>query len=308
MDRRRFLIAAATAATVRAQAAPRKLKVALFSKTLRFLEGEELAKAVAGMGFEAIDLTIRKGGHVESDRVAEDLPPLVKMLRAHGVDVPTVTSEVIDATTPHTETVLRTIADLGIRYYRWGGFKWDASPIPAQMAAFQPRIAKLAAMNLKYGVKGIYHTHSGVDVVGASIWDLYLMLKEFDPKAVAVNYDVGHATVEGGLGGWINSFRVLGPHLGGIAVKDFVWMKNEKGEWEPEWQPLGTGMVRFPRFFQMVAKSDFQGPLQLFFEYKLGGAELGGKTVTISHAEVFAAIKRDLGRLRGYLSDAGLNG
>ena len=29
--------------------------------------------------------------------------------------------------------------------------------------------------------------------MGAAIWDLYLLLKDFDPDAVSVNYDIGHA-------------------------------------------------------------------------------------------------------------------
>ena len=36
----------------------------------------------------------------------------------------------------------------------------------------------------------MYHTHSGVGVVGASIWDLWYLMRELDPKAVGVNFDV----------------------------------------------------------------------------------------------------------------------
>ena len=89
----------------------------------------------------------------------------------------------------------------------------------------------------------MYHTHSGVGVVGASIWDLHIILKDFDPDAVAVNYDIGHATIEGGVGGWINSFDITRPHLRGIAVKDCIWNKGDNGKWKAEFVPLGTGMV-----------------------------------------------------------------
>ena len=40
------------------------------------------------MGFDGVDITVRKGGHVEPGRVAQDLPPLVKLLRAHNLEVP----------------------------------------------------------------------------------------------------------------------------------------------------------------------------------------------------------------------------
>ena len=303
---RRALLAAAPLLMTRARASSR-LKVAIFSKHLQFVEGEELAQTVAGLGFDGIDITVRKGGHVAPERVAQDLPPLVAMLRKHGLEVPMVTADIVDTTTPCAEDILKTMAALEIRHYRWGGLTYrQGQPYAKQLEEMKPRIAKLAQWNARYGVCAMYHTHSGTGVVGAPIWDLYLLLKDFDPKAVGVNYDVGHATIEGGLGGWIDSFRITGPYLRGIAVKDFIWEKDAKGKWQAQWKPLGEGMVHFPQFFGMVAEADFSGPLQLHFEYPLGGANDGKKTLTLPRAEVLGAMKRDLARLREYLAQANL--
>jgi len=197
------------------------------------------------------------------------------------------------------------MAELNIRYYRWGGLKYGGSQTYAtQLDAMKPRVAKLAAMNARYRTNAMFHTHSGVGVVGASIWDLYILLKDFDPTSVAVNYDIGHATVEGGLGGWINSFNICGPYVRGIAVKDFLWAKNARGQWAPAWKPLGEGMVHLPQFFSMVAKTNFAGPMQLHFEYPLAGADSGKATLTGSKEEVFTAMKKDLSQLRSYLNAA----
>ena len=283
-----------------------KLKVCIFSKHLQFLQGAQLVEAAAKMGFDGIDLTVRKGGHVEPARVKQDLPGLVALIRQHGLEVPMLTTDIVDAGTPYTEEILQCMSELGIHHYRWGGFKYtDDVPIPTQLNNLKPRVAKLAALNSRYHVGAMYHTHSGIDLVGAPIWDLHELLTGFDPAAVGVNYDIGHATVEGGFGGWIDSFRVTGPYLRGIAVKDFLWEKNTRGQWRPAWKPLGTGMVNFPRFFQMVAAAHFSGPLQLHFEYPLGGANEGAKSVS-DPQEVFQAMTRDLKRLRTYLSQAGL--
>jgi sugar phosphate isomerase/epimerase len=286
----------------------RKLKVAIFSKHLQFLAGEELAQAAAGMGFDGIDITVRKGGHVEPERARQDLPPLAAIIRKHGLEVPMITADIVDAESPFTEGILKTMALLGIRNYRWGGLRYmEGQPYAAQLEGMKPRIARLAALNARYQACAMYHTHSGTGVVGAPIWDLYVLLKDFDPNAVAVNYDVGHATIEGGLGGWIDSFRITQPHLRGIAVKDFIWAKDARGSWQAQWKPLGEGMVHFPEFFTMVADSGFSGPLQLHFEYPLGGATDGKKTLgDITKEEVFGAMKRDLGKLRGYLAQARL--
>jgi sugar phosphate isomerase/epimerase len=301
------LCAGGLAAPAAEEKASGKLKVAIFSKHLRFLEGDPLATGAAEIGFDGIDLAVRKGGHVEPDRVRQELPKLVAAIRAHGLEVPMLTTDIVDAQTPYAEDILKTMSELGIHDYRWGGFKYDADrPIARQLEDLKPRVAKLATLNSRYQTGAMYHTHSGIGLVGSSIWDLHIVLKDFDPKAVGINYDIGHATIEGGLGGWINSFRICGPHLRGVAVKDFLWEKDKKGAWKANFKPLGTGMVHFPQFFGMLAAARFSGPLQLHFEYPLGGADGGKTSLTIPKEEVFTAMKRDLQQLRTYLKEAAL--
>ncbi len=281
-------------------------KVAIFSKHLQFLQGEALARGAAEIGYDAIDITVRKGGHVEPEKVRQDLPALVRSIRAQGLEVPMITTDIVDAETPFAEDMVATAAGLGIQHYRFGGFKYTAEPYPRQLAAFRPRLAKLATLNAKYRACAMYHTHSGAGLVGASIWDLHIIMQDIDPAQVGVNFDVAHATIEGGVGGWINSFKITGDYLRGIAVKDFQWAKDARGSWQPQWRPLGEGMVHLAQFLQMVKASAFHGPLQQHFEYALGGANDGKATITIPQSEVFAAMKRDLTTLRGQLAQAGL--
>jgi len=306
---RRALLAGGTAlcAAAAEKPSPGKLKVSIFSKHLLFLKGDALAAGAAEMGFDGIDLAVRKGGHVEPARVREELPKLVATIRQQGLEVPMLTTDIADTETPYAEDILKTMSELGIRYYRWASFKYDANrPIAQQLEDLKPRVAKLAALNSRYQASAMYHTHSGIGLVGASIWDLYLLLKDLDPKAVGVNYDIAHATIEGGLGGWINSFRITGAHLRGVAVKDFLWARDAKGNWKAQWTPLGQGMVRLPQFFGMLSAARFSGPLQLHFEYPMGGAESGKTAITISKEEVAAIMKRDLQQLRAWLKDAAL--
>jgi sugar phosphate isomerase/epimerase len=233
---------------------------------------------------------------------------LVALIREHKLEVPMVTTDIVDASTPDARTVLKTLAELGIRYYRWGGFKYrQDQPFDAQLEEFHQRAAKLAALNAEYNVCAMYHTHSGADLVGAPVWDIFQILKNLNPDSVAINYDIGHATVEGGLGGWIDSLRLAAPAVRGVAFKDFVWQKNNGKDWEPAWVPLGQGMVRFPAFCGLLAQTSFNGPVQLHFEYPLGGADAGKRQLTIDRGQVFSAMKRDLQQLRTYLSNAGLS-
>jgi sugar phosphate isomerase/epimerase len=308
MNRRTFFTATGGAAAVAAsalQAANPKLKLSVFTKHLQFLKGPEaLADAIASIGFDGADVALRKGGTIEPEMARVEFPRLVKALQARGISTPMITSGIVDADSAHAEAVLGVLKEQGIRYYRWGGFRYDyKTPLAAQLEAAKPRVAKLAELNRKYGVCAIYHTHSGLNQIGASIWDIREILKDFDPAQVAINYDIGHATVEGGFGGWVNSFHISGKHLRGIALKDFVWIREKK---RPAWCPVGEGMVNFSEFFGMVAKSGFDGPLQVHYEFPLGGAETGRTEIAIPQAQVFAAMKKDLTGLRSLMQQAGL--
>ncbi len=278
-------------------------KVYIFSKHLQFLNGEDLAAGAAEIGFDGVDITVREKGHVEPAVVAQVLPKLVGIIRKHGLEVPMVTAGIVDAESPHAEDVLKTLASLDIRKYRWGGFKYDLNqPMAPQFQNLQRRIQKLAALNAKYKVTAMYHTHSGVGQAGASVWDIFMLLREFDPKAVAINYDVAHATIEGGLGGWIHSLRGSAPYVAGAAVKDFLWKKDAKGAWKAEWCPMGEGMVHLAQFFKTLNDLQFAGPVQMHVEYLLGGAEAGKTAISLPKSEVFAAMKKDLASVRSAMA------
>jgi len=323
LSRRRLLRSIAAAAVIadlpneglpyNAQAKnPKRLPICIFSKYMQFLDVTQMAAAAAEIGFDGIDLAVRSGGsylsgHVLPERVEEDLPKAAEIIRKVGLVLPMITAGIVDTHSPHAESILRTISRLGIPRYRWGWFGYvDSMSIPDRLAELKKRVAELAEMNKRYKVCAMYHTHSGLQV-GASIWDLWVLLKDFDPQWVSVDFDIAHATIEGGLGGWIHSTRLTAPLMRGIAIKDFKWGKNQKGQWEPQWCPLGEGMVNFKRYFVMLKEAKFVGPVQLHFEYPLGGAEDGARTVKVEKRKIFAAMHKDLSTLRGWLREAELN-
>jgi len=294
--------------TARGAENTKALPLCAFSKHFQWTEPKEAIETIASLGYDGVDLTVRRRGHVDPARVADELPRFVEAIRGAGLDVPMITSGIRDMQTPHAEEVIKTIASLGIRRYRWGTFRYvgDRS-IPDQLAEISPRIRELAAVNKQYGVCAMYHTHSGPGRVGASFWDIYHLLKDLDTDSVSVNFDVGHATIEGGLGGWVNSTRLLLPYSRGIAVKDFAWDKNEEGQWRPRWCPLGEGMVNFKQYFAMLKSAAFSGPLQLHMEYhELGGADKGRSQLTAPKSQVLHLMRQDIETLRRMLRDAEL--
>ena len=311
MNRRNWIAGMAGLAAAPAPAAPAprgRFTICAFSKHFQWTDVQGCAEVCAKLGYEGIDLTLRKGGHVEPERVVDDLPKAVEIVKKAGLTMPMCTTDILDPATPHAEAVVRTMTALGIRHYRWGGFRYnDKISIPQQLDEIEPRVRDLEALNKKYGACAMYHTHSGIGQVGASFWDLWVLLKDRDTNAVSVNYDVGHATVEGGFGGWINSARLLMPYIRGVAVKDFKWIQNARGNWVPGWCGLGQGMVNFKLFFSMLKQAGFDGPLQLHMEYPdLGGADTGRRTFTISKEQLLAIMQRDIDTLKRMLREGGL--
>lgn len=307
---RRELIGAASAIVstkiTKAAANDHGFTVCAFSKHFQWTDVKGAAETMRDLGYEGVDLTVRAGGHVLPERVQDDLPKAAEVIGKVGLKFPMVTSDIVDIKSPYAEPVLKTLASLGIRRYRWGGFKYDLKRnIPDQLTEFKARVRDLAAMNKHYGLCAMYHTHSGVGQVGASMWDLYLLLKDFNNESVAANYDIGHATVEGGFGGWVHSSRLLLPYMKGIAVKDFLWKKDEKGGWAPGWCALGEGMVNFKKFLPMLKESGFSGPLQLHMEYpELGTAATGKTKSSLPKDKLLALMRHDITKLKELLHGA----
>src|SRR5882757_6265183 len=206
LTRRQFVTrtALATALTAAApfdalaQAAPR-FKIIAFSKPFAELNFEDTADLVADIGWDGIECPVRaKAGQIAPERVEEDLPKMVEALKKRGKEVTTVTTE-ITKIDPLAERVLRTTAKLGIKKYRLGFEKYTKDkPVPDTLRDVGGALKDLAALNRELGLQGRWQNHSGADYVGAPIWDIWTMIKDLDPKAIGICFDIGHATLEGG--------------------------------------------------------------------------------------------------------------
>ncbi|MGC2401462.1 MAG: TIM barrel protein [Acidobacteriaceae bacterium] len=298
-----------------------KLKICVFSKHLQWTSISDAAAIARDIGFDGIDITVRAQGHVLPENVEKDLPAAVEAVHRAGLQVPMITTEIMSVDTPHADAVLKTAGKLGIHDYRWGFVPYpEKQGIVERLNELRPQVKALAELNEKHGICGMYHTHSGPGLVGAPIWDLWYLFQGLNPQWMGVNYDIGHATVEGGYGGWIDSSRLVMNQMKGIALKDFTWAQNKgknahadpydksldiEDAWAPHWCGAGQGMVNFSGFFSLVkAAGRFSGPVQLHFEYPgLGGAENGKKTLTVPKEEVIAAMRRDLAYVRKVMSE-----
>lgn len=268
---------------------------------------DEVAEAAAEMGYDGVDLTVRPyPGHVEPSRVAQDLPEFVNAIRKHGLQVVEITTNIADADSPHAEEILRAASAVGIKSYWWGTFRYEAGkPVMQQLDALKPRIAKLAALNTKYNMTAMYHTYSG-NAVGAPIWDMLYVLRDFSPEQVGFHCDIGHMTNAGGNGTWATNLRAAGPYVRGVSAKDSFIEKNAEGAWRVRYVPLGEGNVQLPQFAAILKEIKFSGPVEIQAEYPNGGAENAQDKITLPREQVLGAMKKDLQVLRRAFGTAGL--
>lgn len=286
--------------------APEDFSIHLFSKHAQFLGYDELARVAVELGFDGLDLTVRAGGHVEPDRVETDLPKAVDAMKEAGLKPLMMTTALNDPADPLTRRVLETAAKQGIRTYRTAWFHYpDTGSLPEALAGFRQKMKGLAELNRQLGLRGAYQNHAGT-YVGSSLWEIHELLRETPPEAMGCQYDIRHATVEGGQS-WTTGLRLIAPRINSLDIKDFQW-EAVGGKSKLVNKPLGEGTVEFARYFQLVKKLGVRGPISLHFEYDLGGAEGGSRTPAISKETIYTALRRDVQTLRRMLKEGGLVG
>ncbi len=295
MRRRQFLLAtasswASTHVAFAAKPASRN-PICVFTKPFQSLSYDELADRIAELGVDGIEATIRDGGHIEPEQVPDELPKMVEALRQRGLVITVLTSGINDPNDPLTESVLRTAAGLGIQRYRMKYFNYDLKqPVAKQINQWRSQLRELAALNAEIGIRAVYQNHASGKVLGAAIWDLAQVLRGIPIDQIAVAYDIRHATVEGGMS-WPITFKMIRPHIDTVYVKDFVW---GDGRSRPTNVPLGEGRID-PKFFKMLANTNFDGPISLHEEY------LDHRRPELV-PEHLAAIKKDLATLKNWLT------
>lgn len=269
----------------------------LFSKHLHFLDYRGMAQAALALGLDGLDLTVRPGGHVEPEYYARDLPKAVSAIREVGLACEMMTTNIVGTENRRDYDLLALAHSLGIKSYRLGGLRYGRDIPPMQtVERYRVQLAALANWNREIGITGMFQNHSGEERFGAAVWDAALVLKDLDPEALGMQFDVRHAVTDGGLE-WPTSFRLVKPYIRSLVFKDFKWAQVD-GKWKLVNTPIGQGMVDFPRYFRMLKDAGMDYSVSLHCEYDLGGANKGRRELTIPEQRVFDAIRRDIETVR----------
>lgn len=295
MQRRHFIATtAAAASSLAAQnppspaAAPSPCKIVGFTKSFIDLSLADSAALVEEVGWDGVDVPIRKGStHIKIERVADELPALLELLKKRGKDCCIVTTDILKITDKE-ETFLRTLASCGIKKYRLGFQMYQKNDDPMKVVReMAPIFRDIAALNKELGLWAGYQNHSGPNFFGGPIWDSVTAMEATDPTHLGLCFDIAHATVEGGQS-WPIQYRLARPRIGVAYIKDYRWREAD-GNWHRDSCPFSKGLVR-KAYFDALKQSKFAGEFCQHHEYPLG-----------TGAERIAHYRRDLEALKKYL-------
>jgi sugar phosphate isomerase/epimerase len=274
MNRRHFLQSGAALAGSLAASAPSIVTAAgsgprnelcFFTKHLQGLSFDQIADIAAEMGVDGIEAPIRPKGHIEPERVEDELPKFVGELKKRNLNLTIMTSGINEVSSEQrTEAVLRTAASLGVKRFRMLYYKYDLDqPIWDQLQAVRPKIKDLVQLCDEIGIQPLFQNHSGKNYFGAPVWDIYSIMRDYKPEQFAFAFDILHATAEGGMS-WPLEAALVKAHRGAVYFKDFAWKDKKTATC-----PLGQGMVD-EAFAKMLVKENYSGPVSLHVEYLQG--------------------------------------
>ena len=296
MNRRDFLmssLAACSFSGVAAAAAPAdslksRNKIIGFTKSFADLSLADSAALVEEIGWDGVDVTIRSSStHIQPQKVADDLPAFIELLKKRDKVVSVVTTDIWKITSD-AEKLLRVLADSGVKKYRLGFLQYQKNDPPMMVAReAAPMLKDIASLNKELGLWAGYQNHSGPSFFGGPLWDVMTAMEGTAPEQLGLCFDIAHATVEGGQN-WPIQYRLARPRIGVSYVKDYRW-REAQHTWHRDSCHFGQGVVR-KEFFTGLLASGFEGEFCQHHEYPLG-----------SSAERIDHYKRDLKQLRSWL-------
>lgn len=248
------------------------MPVVLFTKLFGARPVTEVGGTIADLGFDGVDLLVRPGATVDPQE-AGSIPAAVESLRAVGLSVPMVTTDLTDPGAFPADRVLGACSESGVRLVRLGYWKY-AGPgsYHEALAAARRQLDALERLAGARGVRLAIQLHGGT--IHASGALTAALLDGRDPARIGAYPDPGNQAVQDGREDWRMTLDLLAPWLACVGVKNGGWAPantEESGQrrWRSDWLGLADGMVAWADILTHLATTGFGGPLTLHSHYEL---------------------------------------
>ena len=249
------------------------MKITFFTKTLKSLDVDGLIATGEQLGLEGWDLVVRTGYVVNPDNAQQALPAAARKMAAAGQPVLTVNAnqDLLWPDMPSARPLLKGMAEAGVPLLRIGYFPFDPARQDywQEVARARQALAGWQDLAREYGVKLVYHTHSGGGQLGLNCAALMHLLHGFDPQYLGAYIDPGHMLINGepfALG-----LSMVKPYLAMVGLKDYRPHLQTAGlDGSLAWECVlaGHGGVTWSSVFAELARLDFQGPGSVHAEFE----------------------------------------
>jgi len=249
------------------------MEICVFSKHFQTMDADSLGKTMKDLGVHGVDLTVRPRGHVEPERVAEQLPRFQEALAAHGIAVTMLTTSITGVDEPNARDIIEAAGRAGVGYVKLGYWRYKGfGHYREQFRETRAALRDLEPVLRDNGVKAGVHTHSGM-YMGLNAEFAFRLVEDSDPEVIGVYYDAGHNAVEGALGGWMMSLDTCAERLMMVAVKDYALFRlgghdEPRKGWRDLVVPFDAGMVNWADLFRYLREINFNGPISFHSEYQ----------------------------------------
>jgi sugar phosphate isomerase/epimerase len=239
--------------------------VCLYSQLLVKIPYDDLGPVVRTLGLDGVDLSVQKGGHINPDQSSVDMMRGVEAITGVGLDVPCITTAYTNIADPTIRNVMAISGEMGVPVMRTGVWKYSDTVEP-EIRLGEVQRDMIGLMSYARAVRmSIAFPNVAGDNVGASTWDINMMIRGMDAQSVGYAFDPANAALNGG---WTVPLRLALPRLKMIAVRDFTWVKDPAGPWKAAPCPLGEGIMDWPKFFAVLGRAKFNGPISIHIDYQ----------------------------------------
>jgi sugar phosphate isomerase/epimerase len=220
------------------------------------------------------------------------------------MEVPMISTALVSAADPTAEPIFETASKLKISYVKPGYYYYKFVNVVDERNQAGRKFRGLVELAEKYQIQIGYHNHT--DYIGAGLWDMAPVIEPLDPRWSGFYFDFGHAAVDLGENGWKVATNLVVPRLKMVGAKDFIWKPRGSHSWHAETCPMGQGIVPWREFLQILAQSNFHGPVSLQQEFIIPGVT-DDQGIALSRAvvpQVMASAKENLDYLQSLFHDA----
>jgi sugar phosphate isomerase/epimerase len=262
------------------------MNLAVFTKPWPQDSTADLAKRVAALGFDSVEVPVRPGFQVEVASAEKELPNLVSVFADHGLTVTSVATAL-------DERAFAGCANAGVGIIRVMAPITRGQYLRSE-EKLRTQLMSAVALCERYGVKIGVQQHYGDQVCDAT--GLRLLLDGVDHRWVGAIWDAAHDALAG-----------LEPENGLDLVWDRLLMVNLKNayyrrvngpealhaEWARHFTTGRHGLASWPRVLAELKRRNYSGTLCLTAEYH-------------DEDDVDRLCQEDVQYLNGLLAEVGL--